>query len=131
MRYTTLLDLREWPSLYANHNIRLVYLHLVLVAGYHDHNRDLTNISIRRLSEETGITISAVRNALEQLEKVRLIKRKKGVTFVVKYLKEQPITPRTTKSQGSIDAHEAPSTRSGNAITREEYLRRKKEKQEP
>lgn len=107
MRYTTIIDLRDWPPLYANKNIRLVYLHLCLVSGYHDYNRDIAAISLRRLEAETGLTISAVRNALKALEKYKLVQRKKDRILVRKWLKEQEITPRTQKKKSVIiDEHE-------------------------
>lgn len=105
MRYTTIIDLREWPKLYANANIRLVYFHLVLISGYHDQNRDLTHISIRQLAYEAGLTVSATRHALRQLEKVKLIKRQPGTTIVAKWLKEQPISKRQNKLSGAITDH--------------------------
>lgn len=131
MRYTTILDLRDWEDLYANMNIRLVYMHLALVAEYHDTNKDLTTISVRKLSEDCGLSVSAVRHALQQLEKNRIIKRRridrgKMVTWVCKYLKEQPITSRASKKNGVI-REEVPSTRNPNAITREEYQKRKEQ----
>lgn len=131
MRYTTILDLRDWPNLYRNINIRLVYLHLCLCSGYHDYNRDVTKISVRGLAADSGLTESAVRHALRQLEKYKIIKRKNGTTMVAKWLKEQSITPRTQASQGgTITAHLATSTRDAKAVTKEEYLRMKQAREE-
>lgn len=51
MRYTTIVDISEYASLYRNHNARLVYLHLALRSGYHDNDRDLIDVSVRRLAD--------------------------------------------------------------------------------
>ena len=79
MRYTTLIDIRDNPILYRNHNVRLVYLHLVLVAGYHDVNRDIVSASLRVLA------------------KAKLISRRQGRLYVTKWLPEQ----RTSKRRGT------------------------------
>lgn len=94
MRYTTIIDLSEYPSLYKSESVRLVYLHLVLRSGYHDHDRDLCQISIRRLEMETGLTLSAVRCALSRLTAAQLIERQGQLWKVKKFLVDQPITPR-------------------------------------
>lgn len=130
MRYTTVIDITEWPSLYRNQNIRLVYLHLALCSGYHDYNRDLIKISIRRLAEATGLTVSAVRHALQQLEDHKLIKRKDSAIYVRKYVSDQPITPRGAAKKAKVGVvidREPPSNKNPNAISREEYERRKRE----
>lgn len=97
MRYTTIIDLRELPVLYKNANIRLVYFHLVLKSGYHDNDRDQVNSSLRSLAWEIGITVSALRNALDRLEAAQMIKRTPQCIYVRKWLPEQPITPRAKK----------------------------------
>lgn len=100
-----MIDITQVPGIYRNHNARLVYLHLALVAGYHDHDRDIADVSIRSLAQDVGITISATRHALRQLELAQLIKRQ-GLTFQVrKWVMEQPITTRakTAKQQQLID----------------------------
>lgn len=94
MRYTTLIDLREWPELYRNSSIRLLYLHMVLASGYHDHDRDVLRTSIRRLEADCGLTMSAVRNGLRQLEKYKLIVRMKEGWYVRKFIPEQKISRR-------------------------------------
>lgn len=116
MRYTTIIDLREWPQAYRNTNIRLVYYHLAMVAGYHDYNRDVTEISIRSLSADTGVTISAVRHALRILEGLQLIKRKDGKTFVRKWLAEKKPSPRQGKGGGAIDAQELQTQKKENGL---------------
>lgn len=102
MRYTTILDLRDWPPLYANSNIRLLYLHLVLISGYHDYNRDLATTSLRRLEAETGLTLSAVRHGLACLEKYKIIQRKGGKILVRKWLEDQAISPRPKNKKPQV-----------------------------
>lgn len=131
MRYTTILDLRDWPSLYKNHNIRLVYLHLVFISGYHDYNRDVANISLRRLAADTGITESACRNALAKLEKYRIITRKDSRIMVRKWLENMPITDRPKSNRaGGVVVETAQSTRDPKAVTKEEWLRMKQAREE-
>lgn len=99
MRYTTIIDLSEFPAVYRNKNVRLVYLHLVLKSGYHDNDRDLIDISIRNLAWGVGLSVSATRHALHILEQARMIKRSGPLWHVRKFIIEQEITPRakTTK----------------------------------
>lgn len=100
MRYTTIIDITEFPALYRNPATRLVYLHLCLRSGYHDYDRDISSLSIRRLAYETGLSIGAVRNALEQLTKFQMIARQGQLTKVRKFILEQPISKRAqTKKQ--------------------------------
>ena len=94
MRYTTIIDITQCQDLYRNKNIRLLYLHLVLRAGYHDHDRDLLRCSLRILSAETGLTLAAVRNALRALEKWQLVKREGEILNVRKWVPEQTISKR-------------------------------------
>ena len=94
MRYTTIIDISQCQDIYRNQNSRLVYLHLVIKAGYHDHDRDLGRISIRSLAADTGLTISAVRNAIKQLVKWKLLARVDDMWAVRKWVPEQPITTR-------------------------------------
>lgn len=94
MRYTTIIDVSEMPAIYRSTSARLVYLHLCLRAGYHDIDRDLADCSIRKLAADTGLSISATRHALRQLEAARLISRQGTLWFVRKWLEEQPISTR-------------------------------------
>lgn len=75
MRYTTLIDISEYPQLYRSSSVRLVYLHLVLKSGFHDDDRDLCAVSIRRLANDCGLTVAATRHALGLLEKAAMITR--------------------------------------------------------
>ena len=94
MRYTTIIDISEYPTLYRNLNIRLVYLHLCLASGYHDDDRDLYQGSIRTLARQTGLTIAAVRHALDQLLKASMVVRQGPLWQVRKFVIERSITPR-------------------------------------
>ena len=98
MRYTTIIDLRDWPKLYRSASVRLVYLHLVLASGYHDNNRDRIDISVRRLMIDTGLSMGAVRHAIRQLEDAKLIRHKESAYMVAKWLPERRPTPRTQKT---------------------------------
>lgn len=95
MRYTTIIDISEYPTLYNNQSIRLVYLHLVLRSGYHDHDRDLAQLSIRRLAREVGLSVGAVRHALTQLLKCQMLVRQGPMLQVRKFIVEQPISKRS------------------------------------
>lgn len=93
MRYTTIIDIRD-SSVYRSMNARLVYLHLSLAAGYHDSDRDLVDVSLRRLAADIGVTLSTLRAALKALEKCRLITREGAVIRVRKWVQTEDITPR-------------------------------------
>lgn len=105
MRYTTIIDLTEYPQLYQSDSVRLVYLHLVLRSGYHDHDRDLCALSLRRIAKETGLTVSAVRCALHRLTKAQMVVKQGTLWYVRKFVMTQPITSRakTVKQQKAIE----------------------------
>lgn len=94
MRYTTVIDISEMQDIYRNHNCRLVYLHLALKSGYHDDDRDRIKTSIRILAGTVGISVSAVRHALAQLEKAQLVKRDGDYLVVKKWIIDAAPTPR-------------------------------------
>lgn len=98
MRYTTLIDISEQPALYRNKNARLIYLHMVLKAGYHDNDRDILDKSFRTLASEVGLTLSATRHALAQLEAAGLLKKEQGSWRVKKWIVQEIPTPRTQKT---------------------------------
>lgn len=105
MRYTTIIDISEYPSIYHNPRARLVYLHLALKAGYHEEDRDICLLSIRRLAADAGLTISATRHALAVLERAHLIERF-GISWRVrKFVLSTPIPPRarSQKKQKEIE----------------------------
>lgn len=94
MRYTTIIDISEYPLIYHNPRARLVYLHLALKAGYHEEDRDICLLSIRCLAADVGLTISATRHALAVLERAALIERF-GISWrVKKFVLSTPIPPR-------------------------------------
>lgn len=99
MRYTTIIDIREQTSVYKNPLVRLVYLHLVLLAGYHDEDRDFVSISYRQLADQVGITLSATRHAVAILCKYGLLESIEGVWRVKKWLPAESITPRPKSAQ--------------------------------
>lgn len=94
MRYTTCIDISEFPSIYGNLNARLVYFHLCLKSGYHDDDRDQIHVSLRRLADEVGITLSALRHALKILEAMSFIRIECSTIYVKKWVDEKPITKR-------------------------------------
>ena len=105
MRYTTIIDISQAPEVYRNQNVRLVYLHLVLRAGYHDHDRDLVRISIRSLAAQVGLTVAAARHAIGVLEKWKLLQRTGSYYQVRKWVPEQTVTSRakTAKQQQQLN----------------------------
>lgn len=94
MRYTTVIDITEISEVYKNATARLIYLHMSLKAGYHDADRDLVKLSIRRLSADVGVTVSATRHALHQLERAGLLTKEGELWRVRKWVEEQQITTR-------------------------------------
>lgn len=85
--------------LYRNANTRLVYLHLCLRSGYHDADRDLLKIPIRRLADDIGITLSAARNAISMLTQYGLLSYENGVFCVKKFVVSEMITKRATSKK--------------------------------
>ena len=69
MRYTKIVDIRDL-DIYKNHNIRLVYLHLCLMA---DSRTNEVTLSRSLACDRIGVTAAAYRHALEQLAKCNLI----------------------------------------------------------
>ena len=105
MRYTTIIDIRQ-SSVYRNKNTRLVYLHLALAAGYHDVDRDLVDVSIRRLALDCDVTVAAVRAAIKALVKAHLITREGTLIRVTKWVMTDTISsrPKSKQQQRQIDA---------------------------
>lgn len=129
MRYTTIIDISELPKLYANVNVRLLYLHMCLKAGYHDTDRDLVCGSIRGLASAAGLTIAATRHALKKLETAGLIARTGTMYYVRKWLPEQSITarPRTAKQQQRIEQQAAAELKASERNRELEIERAKRE----
>lgn len=104
MRYTTVIDITDFPQIYRNIHARLVYIHMALKAGYHDDDRDICRLSIRSLAADVGITVSATRNALLQLEKSGLISKSSDCWIVKKWVLQESPTPRTQKTTSNKDS---------------------------
>lgn len=123
MRYTTVIDIREFPQIYRNNNAKLVYLHLVLISGYHDEDRDQTPISIRQICYDTGLSLSAVRHSLKVLISAGLLTRT-GITWTVKkFVLDKPISPRIRSEKKRTAAENLERER----IIKEEQSQREKE----
>lgn len=98
MRYTTIIDIRDWPQIYANVNIRLLWLELSLGANYQTEKRDIYTGSLRSIAARTGITLSATRHALSVLEKNGLIKKTASGLAIKKWLPAEKPAPRKAPS---------------------------------
>lgn len=115
MRYTTIIDLREFPKVYANLNCRLVFLHLTLAADYHAEKRDLANCSLRQLAQETGCSLSAVRHAIRMLHNEGLLTRGEGGLMVKKFVMSQEIPKRPRNGKQAAAAQAAAEAERQNA----------------
>lgn len=85
-RYTTIIDIRD-TSLYASPSARLLYLHLCLSSGYHKDDQDEVRQSVRQLSREVGVSVSAIRCAMSSLMAAGLIRREGGKMYCVKFIR--------------------------------------------
>lgn len=99
MRYTTCIDITEFPNVYNNVHARMLYFHLCLKSGYHDDDRDMLHMSLRRLADDVGMTLSALRHALKVLHACRLISVTRSTITVKKWVDEKPITKRKKLNQ--------------------------------
>lgn len=126
MRYTTVIDIREIPEVYRNPNVRLLYLHLALLAGYHDQDKDLVRISVRNLAASAGLTVSATRHAINILVKWKLLRAKGSVYRVRKYVEEGTITPRA-KTKKAAEQAAAAKIEAAAAAAREELRQQSKD----
>ena len=100
-----------------------VYLHLVLISGYHDEDRDQTPISIRQICYDTGLSLSAVRHSLKVLISAGLLTRS-GITWTVKkFVLDKPISPRIRSEKKRTAAENLERER----IIKEEQSQREKE----
>lgn len=106
MRYTTIVDISQIQDIYRNPNLRLVYLHLCLKSGYHDDDRDKIRISIRKLADEVGLTVSATRHALGRLQAEHFLSRDGESWMVRKYVIDIPPTPRP-KPKKTVESKQA------------------------
>ena len=94
MRYTTIIDIREALALYRNANTRLIYLELVLGSSYQQDTKDRYQGSFRTLAARVGVTISAVRNSLKQLQSLGMVSPIEGGWIVKKWIEQPAIIPR-------------------------------------
>lgn len=103
MRYTTVIDITDMPTVYRNVHCRLLYLHMALKSGWHDNDRDRLTASYRTLAADTGLTVSAVRHAIKVLTAAQLISRDDETwTWTVrKWILDAPPTPRPKKQQAA------------------------------
>lgn len=125
MRYTTIIDIREFPQVYRNNHVKLVYLHLVLISGYHDGDRDQTPISIRQICYDTGLSLSAVRHSLKVLISAGLLSRSGIIWTVKKFVLDKSISPRIRSEKKRSAAENLERER---IINEEQNLREKEEK---
>ncbi len=123
MRYTTIIDIREFPQIYRNNHAKLVYLHLVLISGYHDEDRDQTPVSIRQICYDTGLSLSAVRHSLKVLISAGLLSRNGIIWTVKKFVLDKPISPRIRSEKKRSAAENLERER----IIKEEQNQREKE----
>lgn len=93
--------------MYRSQNARLTYVHLALRCGYHDTDRDIADISVRRLALEVGVSVSAVRHALHLLERFKLIEKQGNVWVVKKWIPAETITPRKQADKAQKQAERA------------------------
>lgn len=112
--------------MYRNTNIRLLYLHLCLKAGYTDANRDICELSIRQLAADCGLSVSAVRNAIQALEKSGLLKREKSILRVRKWIAGESITPRPKTARAAKKMQEEAQEK---AFREMQELKEKQERQ--
>lgn len=103
MRYTTVIDLREYPQAYKSDSVRLLYLHLSLQAGYHEDDRDIVSTSIRRLAQGAGLTVSATRHAMHVLQAIGLLKRTSRGLLVTKWVASETVAARPKSQKRSAD----------------------------
>ena len=94
MRYTTIIDIRDAPTLYRNANTRLIYLELVLGSSYQQETKDRYQGSFRTLAARVGVTVSAVRNSLKQLQSLGMVTPIEGGWIVKKWIEQPAIIPR-------------------------------------
>lgn len=95
MRYTTVIDVTEIPSVIRNPHAFQLYCYLAMKSGYHDDDRDLIMVGYRRLAYLLGQSPASIWHALRVLSKAGLVTREKdGRLRIKKWLPDQPISPR-------------------------------------
>jgi DNA-binding transcriptional MocR family regulator len=72
----------------------LIYLELVLGSSYQQETKDRYQGSIRTLAARVGVTVSAVRNSLKQLQSLGMVSPIEGGWIVKKWIEQPAIIPR-------------------------------------
>lgn len=104
MRYTTTIDITEYPEVWRNHNASRLYAYMVFRSGYHDDDRDIIRKSIRVLAAEADITVSACRHALAVLQRHKLLETVPNIGYkVTKFVLEQKPSKRVKTKQQERD----------------------------
>lgn len=92
-------------EVYRNINATRIYLHMVLLSGYHDDDRDIITISMRSICCQLNISLSAVRHSLRVLQSAGLIKPLAKSTWQVnKWVLQGDITPRLKSAKDKAKA---------------------------
>jgi len=105
MRYTTVIDISEYPPLYNCLSARIIYFHLVLKSGWGEKNQDFCRASIRSLQADLHLSFSAVRHGLDVLVKTAMIKKVEGGFMVRKFCAPtQAGTRAKTRREAQIEA---------------------------
>lgn len=123
MRYTTIIDITEYPGIWASASCRALYLYLVLKSGWHDDDRDMIRSSIRQLAMATGLTKSATEHAIRQLIKAGLLDKVGQAYRVTKWTLQPKPSPRPRQDQ-QRDAAASSDIARQNELQAEERRRR-------
>lgn len=99
MRYTTAIDITEVPAVWRSQSACRLYLWACMKCGYHDQDRDYLDMSFRQMAIGTGLTLSAVRCALQTLQKAKLITRQGEGWMVTKWIPESKPGKRPAAAQ--------------------------------
>lgn len=119
MRYTTIIDVSEFPDVYRNRNATLLYLHCCLKAGWHDADRDTLRFSFRSIAATLGMTLSAARHAVSVLTAAGLLARDEDCWRVKKWHMDALPSPR--KKATTATATESAHLRQQEEQQRNEY----------
>lgn len=104
MRYTTVIDISEYPPLYNCLSARIIYFHLVLKSGWGEKNQDFCRASIRSLQADLHLSFSAVRHGLDVLVKTSMIRKVDGGFLVRKFCTPaQPGKRAKTRREAQIE----------------------------
>lgn len=100
MRYTTAIDITEIPSVWRSASASRLYVWACMCCGYHDNDRDQLTASLRQMATGTGMSLSAVRCAIQALVKAKLLTRQDNSWLVTKWVPEGKVTKRPQKAAG-------------------------------